>query len=48
MTTLELRRDWIIHGQPDPYGIDQRLAAKKEARLNGRTIVSTHTRRAGR
>lgn len=45
---LELRRSWILHGQPDEYGIYDRLAAKKEARLNGRTIVSTHTRRAAR
>jgi hypothetical protein len=43
---LDLRRDWILPGHPDPYGIDQRLAERKEARLNGVTLVRAHERRA--
>ena len=45
MTVLELRRDQILHGSPDSYGIDASLAARKDARANGRVYVSPHTRR---
>lgn len=48
MTTLELRRDWIAPGKPDPYGIDQRLAERKQARLNGEIPVRSYTRRRAR
>lgn len=43
---LELRPSWILPGKPDPFGIDERLAERKQARLNGLTYVSGYTRRA--
>lgn len=43
---LDLARSWILPGEPDPYGIDQRLAERKQARLNGDVIVRAHRRRA--
>lgn len=45
VTPLQLRNSWILPGKPDPYGIDARLAARKQARLNGQTYVSGYTRR---
>lgn len=45
MTTLDLPRSWILPGKPDPWGIDARLAERKQARLEGRTIVAGYTRR---
>jgi hypothetical protein len=47
MKTLELRPCWILPGKPDNYGIDARLAARKQARINGQTYVRSHTRRKG-
>jgi len=45
MTTLDLPRHWIIHGQPDAWGIDNNLTARKTARLNGAVYVAGHIRR---
>lgn len=44
-TVLNLRRSWILPGKPDEYGIDQRLAERKQARLNGFSVVRPHERR---
>lgn len=41
---LELRPSWIIHGKPDPYGIDARLIERKQARLNNQTYVGGYIR----
>ena len=43
---LDLRRSWILPGAPDPYGIDAQLAARKDARVNGRVLVAAYQRRA--
>lgn len=48
MTTLQLRTSWILPGKPDRYGIDARLAERKQARLNGQTPVRAYTRRRAR
>ena len=42
---LDLPRHWILHGEPDPYGIYARLAARKEARLSGKVLVASYERR---
>lgn len=46
MTILELRPSWIAPGKPDKWGDDARLLARKQARLNGGTLVRAHERRA--
>lgn len=42
---LQLRPSWILPGKPDKWGIDARLAERKQARLNGAVLVRPHVRR---
>lgn len=42
---LQLKPSWILPGKPDRYGIDARLAARKQARLNGEIPVRGYVRR---
>jgi hypothetical protein len=44
MTTLELRRDWIAPGKPDPWGDDERLLKIKQLKVNGQTPVRAYVR----
>lgn len=43
---LELKRSWIVPHQPGLGKINDRLAERKDARINWRVYVTHYTRRA--
>lgn len=44
MLDLADHPSWRWHGEPDAYGDDARLIARKDARMNGRVYVRSYTR----